>query len=114
MKKFLLLLAVGALLWGCTGDAVWNKDISGNRITIRKQSDYLELHVFVPKPNVDKYCNQEGYEELLTEALADYLKLTDKGKFQCPGMEAVSEKDDKNGVTACFRIPAATLKVLQK
>ena len=74
----------------------------------------LYIIVFVPKSNYAAAEEDDFYVHLLVEAFAHYLKLSDKSKFECPGLESVSETENEQGRTTCFRIPASALKVLEK
>lgn len=97
---------------GCNN--VWHKEIDDNTIAIKESGNYLEITVFIPQKNLDKFESYDDYVDLLTEAIADYLKLSNNAKFMCPGLETVSEKTERNGHSTLFRIPQKTLKVLRK
>ena len=99
---------------GCLKNEKWSKKIDDNQITIIKNGDWLEISIFVPVQNFDKFKDFENYFDLLTEAFADYLKITEKGEFECPGIEVVSEKSDELGNTVILKIPQQALKALKK
>ena len=113
MKKiFASLFLPVLLLAGCMGDRTWHKEISGNHISIDKGSEYLNIVVFVPSSNLPRFDNADAYESLLVEALADYLQISDRGRFQCPGLETVSETEENDGTTTRFRMPVTALRNL--
>lgn len=113
MKKFFCFLFFSLfLITGCSD--VWHKTIDDNQITIKKSGDYLDITVFVPQKNLEEFESHDDYVFLLTEAFADYLKLSNDSEFECPGLETVSEKTERNGHTTLFRIPQKALKVIRK
>ena len=68
-----------------------SKEIDNNQVTIIQDGNWLKISIFVPAENLDNFEDFENYFNLLTEAFADYLEITEKGEFECPGIEVVSE-----------------------
>lgn len=113
MRKFFFVFLSLWLFAGCTADR-WTGNISDNQITIVRMGEYLEISVFVPQKNLKEFDEFDSYIDLLHEAFAAYLKLSDDAKFECPGLETVSERSENSGRTTVFRIPANALKVLKQ
>lgn len=112
MKKVFIFLVFSLLfISGCSN--IWHKTIDDNRITIKETGDYLDITVFVTKNNLDKFESHDDYVDLLTEAFADYLNISDNAAFRCPGLETVSTEENHEGHITRFRIPQAALKVLK-
>lgn len=109
---FFVLFWMLLFVAGCNN--VWHKVIDDNKIEIKESGDYLDIAVFIPQKNLDKFESYDDYVDLLTEVFADYLKLSNNAKFMCPGLETVSEKIENNGRFTLFRIPQKALKVLEK
>ena len=115
MKRLSLLLLILLFSAGCVPEEKpWAKSIRENQVTIQKDGEYLRITVFVPQKNLAEFEESDSYTDLLTEAFADYLKISDNGRFVCPGLETVSEKAEGNGRTTLFRIPAKALKETKK
>lgn len=103
------------LIMGCDGDEKWNKTINDNRISIVQAGEYLEITVFIPEKNLGDFEDPDSLVVLLDEAFADYLKLSDDAEFECPGLETVTERKEKDGGrTTLFRIPKSVMKVNRK
>ena len=115
MKQVFILLVVSLFFCcGCLKNNKWSKEIDNNQITIIQNGNWLEISIFVPVENMDEFEDFENYFNLLTEAFADYLEITEKGEFECPGIEVVSEDSNEFGNIVNFKIPKQALKVLKK
>ena len=106
----ILLFAAGCI----PEEKPWATSIRENPVTIQKDGEYLRITVFVPQKNLADFGESDSYTDLLEEALADYLKISDNGRFVCPGLETVSERAENNGRTTIFRIPRNAIKVNEK
>lgn len=117
MKKILMSFIAVLLLTGCAVDFFSASPVKSNKtvdeqVSVKECGDYLFFTVFLSQKKLDVYDSYELCTSLLEQACADYLKISDKGTFSCPGMEFVSEKKWSDGRIFQFRILRTSLKIL--
>ena len=111
-KKFAFLFLSLLFIFGC-GDFE-HKTVYNNHVTIEKNGDYLDITVVIHPKNIAMFENYDDYVELLTEALADYLNISNAATFNCSGLETVATEEKSDGHITRFRIPEKSLKILTK